>query len=92
MRWKEELAETRRRFDLLSFYGKFEQIVIFILTVLIAVFIVFAVWNLALKVFQSIVASTLDPTDYKVFPHRDPYRPSRHCPQTFDPGRVTGHQ
>ena len=47
MRWKEELAETRRRFDLLSFYGKFEQIVIFILTVLIAVFIVFAVWNLA---------------------------------------------
>ena len=67
MRWKEELAETRRRFDLLSFYGKFEQIVIFILMVLIAVFIVFAVWNLALKVFQSIVASTLDPTDYKVF-------------------------
>jgi len=30
-------------------------------------FIVFAVWNLALKVFLSIVTSTLDPTDYTVF-------------------------
>ena len=42
-----ELTDARRRFDLLNFYGKFEQIVIFILTVLIAVFVIFAVWNLA---------------------------------------------
>ena len=61
MRWKEEFAEARRSFDLLSFYEKFEQIVIFILTVLIAVFVVFAVWNLALKVFQSIASSTFRP-------------------------------
>jgi uncharacterized membrane protein (DUF373 family) len=67
MRWNEELTEARRRFDLLSFYGKFEQIVIFILTILISVFVVFAVWNLALKVFQSIASSSLDPTDYAVF-------------------------
>jgi uncharacterized membrane protein (DUF373 family) len=67
MRWREQFAEARRRFDLLSFYGKFEHIVIFILTALIAVFIVFAVWNLALKVFQSIASSSLDPTDYTVF-------------------------
>jgi uncharacterized membrane protein (DUF373 family) len=67
MRWREQFAEARRRFDLLSFYGKFEHIVIFILTALIAVFIVFAVWNLALKVLQSIASSTLDPTDYSVF-------------------------
>ena len=52
---------------MLSFYEKFEQIVIFILTVLIAVFVIFAVWNLALKVLQSIASSTLDPTDYSVF-------------------------
>ena len=64
MRWREQFAEARRRFDLLSFYGKFEHIVIFILTALIAVFVVFAVWNLALKVFQSIASSSLDPTDY----------------------------
>ena len=67
MRLKQELADARRRFDLLNFYGKFEQIVIFILTVLIAVFVIFAVWNLALKVLQSIASSTLDPTDYSVF-------------------------
>jgi uncharacterized membrane protein (DUF373 family) len=67
MRWNEELTEARRRFDLLSFYGKFEQIVIFILTALISIFVVFAVWNLALKVVQSIMSSSLDPTDYTVF-------------------------
>ena len=67
MRWREQFAGARRRFDLLSFYEKFEHIIIFILTVLIAVFVVFAVWNLALKVFQSIASSSLDPTDYTVF-------------------------
>ncbi len=67
MRLRQELADARRRFDLLNFYGKFEQIVIFILTLLIAVFVIFAVWNLALKVLQSITSSTLDPTDYSVF-------------------------
>jgi uncharacterized membrane protein (DUF373 family) len=67
MRLRQELADARRQFDLLNFYGKFEQIVIFILTVLIAVFVIFAIWNLALKVLQSIASSTLDPTDYSVF-------------------------
>jgi uncharacterized membrane protein (DUF373 family) len=67
MGWKEQFAEARRRFDLLSFYEEFEHIVIFILTALIAVFVVFAVWNLALKLFQMIASSSLDPTDYKVF-------------------------
>jgi len=46
MELKEEFAEARRRFDLLSFYDKFEYIVIVILTILIASFVVFAVWNL----------------------------------------------
>ena len=48
-------------------YDKFEHIVILILTVLIAIFIVFAIWNLALKIFLSIASSTFDPTDYAVF-------------------------
>ena len=43
MRVKEEFTEAQRRFGLLSFYDKFEHIVILILTVLIAVFIVFAI-------------------------------------------------
>jgi hypothetical protein len=37
MRVKEEFTEAQRRFGLLSFYDKFEHIVILILTVLIAV-------------------------------------------------------
>src|SRR6476646_2191121 len=67
MRVKEEFTEAQRRFGLLSFYDKFEHIVILILTALIAVFIVFAIWNLALKIFLSIASSTFDPTDYAVF-------------------------
>jgi hypothetical protein len=46
MRFKQEFAEARRRFDLLSLYGKFEQIVIFVLTVLIAIFVIFAVFQI----------------------------------------------
>jgi uncharacterized membrane protein (DUF373 family) len=53
---------------LLSFYERFEEIVILILTGLIAVVVVFAVWNLALKIFQAILApGTFDPTEYSVF-------------------------
>jgi uncharacterized membrane protein (DUF373 family) len=67
MRISEEFAASRRRFNLLSFYDKFEHIIILILTVLIAVFIVFATWNLALKIVQIVSSSTLDPTSYSVF-------------------------
>jgi uncharacterized membrane protein (DUF373 family) len=67
MRLNEEFAVARKRFSLLSFYDKFEYIVIVILTGLIAVFIVFAVWNLALRIFLSIASSTFDPTDFAVF-------------------------
>ncbi len=57
MRVKEEIAEAQRRFGLLSFYDKFEHIVILVLTALIAVIIVFAIWNLALKIFLSIASN-----------------------------------
>ena len=67
MRVKQEFAEAQRRFGLLGFYDKFEHIVILILTALITVFIVFAIWNLTLKIFLSIASSTFDPTDYAVF-------------------------
>jgi uncharacterized membrane protein (DUF373 family) len=52
MRVKEEFTEAQRRFGLLSFYDKFEHIVILILTLLIAVFI---------------ATSGFDPTNYAVF-------------------------
>ena len=68
MRLKEELAAARVRWGVLTFYQKFEHIVVLILTGLIAVVIVFAVWNLMLKTALSIVVSgSFDPTDYSVF-------------------------
>lgn len=64
---KEQLAATRARWNLLTFYQKFEEVIVFILTGLIAIVIVFAVWNLALKIALSVLSSTFDPTDYAVF-------------------------
>src|SRR3972149_4160181 len=63
----EEFAAARKRFALLSFYEKFEHVVILILTGLIAIFIIFAVWNLALKIALSIANSTFDPTNFAEF-------------------------
>ena len=64
---KNEIAATRARWNLLTFYQKFEQVVVIGLTGLIAVVIVFALWNLALKITQSVFYSTFDPTDHAVF-------------------------
>ena len=62
-----EFAEARARWKRLSLYQKFEHAVIVVLTALIAILVVLAVWNLALKIFTSIFASGFDPTDYSVF-------------------------
>jgi uncharacterized membrane protein (DUF373 family) len=51
----------------LSFYQKFEHAVILILSALIAILVVLAVWSLVLKIFASVLASSFDPTDYSVF-------------------------
>jgi uncharacterized membrane protein (DUF373 family) len=67
MRFKDELAEARRQWDVLSLYQKFEHGVILILTFLIAVVIVLAMWNLALKIALSILSGSFDPSDYAVF-------------------------
>jgi uncharacterized membrane protein (DUF373 family) len=48
-------------------YQKFEHAVMVVLTTLIAILVVLAVWNLVLKIFKSILASGFDPTDYSVF-------------------------
>jgi uncharacterized membrane protein (DUF373 family) len=68
MKWQDRFRRARAEWMLLSFYERFEEIVILILTGLIAVVVVFAVWNLALKIFQAILApGTFDPTEYSVF-------------------------
>ena len=67
MTQKEWVAAERQRWKALSAYPKFEHAVILMLTTLIAVVVVFALWNLVLKVLLSIVSSGFDPTDYEVF-------------------------
>jgi uncharacterized membrane protein (DUF373 family) len=65
---KQELGDARAQFKLLSLYQRFEHIVIMILTALIAIIVVVAVWNLTLKiVFGLILPGNLDPSDYAIF-------------------------
>ena len=62
-----EFADLHARWKRLSLYQKFEHGVIVILTLLIAILVVLAVWNLVLKILAGIFASGFDPTDYSVF-------------------------
>lgn len=61
------LPATRSKWDFVALYQRYEQAVIVVLIVLIAVIVAFAVWNLAVKMLSSLVSSTFDPTDYAVF-------------------------
>jgi uncharacterized membrane protein (DUF373 family) len=52
----------------MTFYERFEQIIIFILTAVIALVVVSAVWNLAIKTFNSLIVDNMfDTTEYEVF-------------------------
>ncbi|MDB5581446.1 MAG: hypothetical protein JWR80_6622 [Bradyrhizobium sp.] len=65
---KEELGNARSQFKLLSLYQRFEHVVVTILTALIAIIVVVAVWNLTLKiVFGLILPGNIDPSDYTIF-------------------------
>jgi uncharacterized membrane protein (DUF373 family) len=66
--WRRELKAARARWQLLTLYQRFEDGVILLLTGLIALVIVSAVWHLALKVlFGLILSDQFDPTDQVVF-------------------------
>jgi uncharacterized membrane protein (DUF373 family) len=65
--FRDQLKEARTRWKPLTLYQKFEHAVILILTVLIALVVALAVWNLVLKILVSITSSGFDPTDYAVF-------------------------
>lgn len=65
---KQELTNSRAQFRALSLYQRFEHIVIIILTALIAVIVVVAVWHLILKVlFGLVLPGKIDPSDYTMF-------------------------
>jgi uncharacterized membrane protein (DUF373 family) len=68
MQLREEFTTARAEWALLSIYQKFEHAIVVILTMLIALVIAFAVWNLTLKIVVSILWSgSFDPTEYSVF-------------------------
>ena len=68
MPMRQHVAAMRLRWLSLTIYQKFEHVILLILTGLIAVLIVVAVWNLTLKIFLSLfLTGTLDPTDHVVF-------------------------
>ena len=62
----DELRATRAEFELLSVYERFEHLVILVLTALIAVVVVAAVWSLSRKILFGLLLG-LDPSDYAVF-------------------------
>jgi uncharacterized membrane protein (DUF373 family) len=68
MRLKDELTAVRAQWIELTFYQRFEFVIIAILTAIIAIVVVAAVWNLAVKVvFGLVLTGALDPTDYAIF-------------------------
>ena len=68
MAWRRELATARAGWIPLTLYQKFEHGVVLILTALIMVVVVAALWNLAVKILVSMVLTrTWDPTDYSIF-------------------------
>src|SRR4030088_3745175 len=65
---KQELKDAGEQFRLLSLYQRFEHVVVTILTALIAIIVVVAVWNLSVKIlFGLVLSGSLDPSDYRVF-------------------------
>lgn len=59
--------ETLQNWDEMSYYERFEQIVAMLLSVAIAVTVVYAMYYLVEHVFSLLVVRTADPFDYRVF-------------------------
>jgi uncharacterized membrane protein (DUF373 family) len=65
---RQELDAGRQRWRRLTVYLKFEHAVVLVLTILLSVIIVSAIWKLAIKVLYSLVLSdTFDLTDLAAF-------------------------
>jgi uncharacterized membrane protein (DUF373 family) len=68
MELRQELDAGRQRWRRLTVYLKFEHAVVLILTLLLSVIIVSAIWKLAIKILYSLVLSdTFDLTDLAAF-------------------------
>jgi uncharacterized membrane protein (DUF373 family) len=65
---RQELRDAKEKLRLLSLYQRFEHIIVMLLTGLIVIIVIAAVWNLSVKIlFGLVLAGGLDPSDYAVF-------------------------
>jgi len=65
---KDDVRAVRTAFIPLTIYERFEYVVILVLTALIAIIVIAAVWTLTLKVlFGLILSGGVDPADYSTF-------------------------
>jgi len=68
MALREEIKAGEARWRRLTVYMKFEHAIVLVLTLLISVIIVSAIWKLAIKILSSLVLSeTFDLTDIAAF-------------------------
>jgi uncharacterized membrane protein (DUF373 family) len=65
---RQDVEAERAQWGGLSFYQRFEHIVVLILVALIAVVVIAAVWSLAIKIlFGLVLSGSFDPTEHAVF-------------------------
>jgi uncharacterized membrane protein (DUF373 family) len=65
---KSEFDAARAQWRLLTFYERFEQVVVLVLTTLIAIVVAAAVWNLALRILSALLdIGSFDPTEHSIF-------------------------
>ncbi|WP_417281704.1 phosphate-starvation-inducible PsiE family protein [Azospirillum himalayense] len=65
--YSEIFGKTRRAWDALTFYQRFEQIVCLILTFLIAIIIAAALWHLTVRIVLLVLLDAVDPANQAVF-------------------------
>jgi uncharacterized membrane protein (DUF373 family) len=64
---REEIREASRTWSTLTIYGRFEQFIVLILSVLIAIVVLSATWHLAVSVGALILTGHIDPASQGEF-------------------------
>ncbi|MCP3711557.1 phosphate-starvation-inducible PsiE family protein [Paraburkholderia sp. CNPSo 3274] len=64
---RKDLDALRLQWDMLSFYERFEQLVVHVLSVVISVIILVSLWQLIHAVIALLVSDALNPLDHAVY-------------------------
>jgi uncharacterized membrane protein (DUF373 family) len=67
MNVRDELSSGHKRWSASTFYQKFEHVVVYVLTALIAIVISLATWRLILSIFDLVMANRVNPSNYEIF-------------------------